>query len=317
MAVSMRGGGTVDKSFELSAGAAPSLDCEATDFSASAMSPAWTRAMFDRAFQRMAVIVTDEVTEAKQAVTVDVATGNQGPLPGTAEGFASTPEEEGAMFHPTTGELWFVDHGNFQAMSRDLSSGRTVSHGKLPGDDATALAIGPKGYFPLETLQIAAVAPDGKYAVVDEQGEAFLVPVGKTSDDAPSIGGGSIVNSALPGPSASCGTALSWLDNRNLLCDNSTLGESKLTLITFSVGRDSITKTRDDLLPDTNRRNFSAVGSPDGNSFAFLSLQGHVVTLYRQSLAPGSTPVKITDVNPPAAAEDEASDQVPILLAWQ
>jgi hypothetical protein len=319
-AVSMRDGNTVaSTSFELPGRSKPSLRCEVSDFSAPIVSPAWMRTMFDRAFRRMAVTVTDEATDAKQASTVDVTTGKQALLPSASKGFASTPKEEGAVFHPTTEDLWFVDKGTYQVESRDPSSGRTTLHGKLPGNHATDLAVGVKGYFPIESLQIAVVAPDGKHAVVDGPGgEAFLAPVGKLPDEAPRIGDNATWGSNLPGAAAYCGTAETWLDDQNLLCDNSTMSESKLSLITFAPDRTSITQSRADLLPDTNRRNFFEVASPDGKSFAFLSLQGHLVTLYRQSLAPGSVPIKVVEVKPPAMMADAAAQGlVPVLLVWQ
>ncbi|MEU9245715.1 hypothetical protein [Streptomyces sp. NPDC048385] len=68
----------------------------------------------------------------------------------------------------------------------------------------------------------------------------------------------------------------------------------------------------------TNRRNFFMVASPDGGSFAFLSLQGYILTLYRQSLTPGSDPVQVADIKPPPAMGDAApQDLMPVLLAWQ
>ena len=76
----------------------------------------------------------------------------------------------------------------------------------------------------------------------------------------------------------------------------------------------SVTSLQPNLLPETDLVNFSPVMSPDGRSFAFLSLQGTVVTLYRQALAPGSTPAKVAVV--PSSGSSVVDVLAPLLLQW-
>jgi hypothetical protein len=73
----------------------------------------------------------------------------------------------------------------------------------------------------------------------------------------------------------------------------------------------SVAGFRPNLLPATDRTNVSAVSSPDGRSFAFLSLEGNILSLYRESLVPGSIPVKIADVS-----TGGDSPQFPSPLQW-
>lgn len=138
-------------------------------------------------------------------------------------------------------------------------------------------------------------------------------------DDAPSIDGSGLQD-PLPGADlVSCTQPLAWIDDQRLLCRvGGGPGEASFSLITFAPGRTAITNSRTDLLPETNRANFSAVPAPDGQSFAFLSRQGSEVSLFRQSLTPGATPTKVADVKPPAPIEEPGPGvPVPYLLTWQ
>jgi hypothetical protein len=311
--VSLRDGRTVaSTTFELPDGTKPSLDCEQYD--SGRESPVAMRSLFDRGFRRMAVTVTDTTTDAVRASTVDVASGVPAALPPIAGGFGSTPDQESPVFQPGTDQLWFVDSGADQVMSLDPASGRTTSHGKPTGNGG-AIVPGPKGYFVVDDGQVSStvVAPDGGHAMVERR----LVPLGKTPIESPGIGGGI---DSVPGKEAACAFPQEWLDDQNLLCDSSSGLEPKFDLVTFSPGRKSITADRTDLLPKTNRESFAAVPSPDRKSFAFLSRQGQQVTLFTQSLAPGSTPVQVTDVRPPRPPVDTLSfgqTLVPNLPTWQ
>lgn len=263
----------------------------------------------------MAVVVTDAVTGATQASLVDVKTGTVAPAPSASGGFGSTPRVRHAAFHPASDELWYVDPGNDQVASYDPPSGRTTVRGPAPGG-TDEVALGASAFWPLYGTEEVVVAPDGKHVVVRELDWTIsLVPAGGTVDDAPVLGDSSIRDS-IPGPSVECRQPQVWLDDQNLLCLAGGIIQS-FTLVTFAPGRGAITGGRDDLLPETNRMNFSPVPSPDGKSFAFLSQQGQQVTLFRQALTPGSTPAKVADIEPPTPADEETLVPVPYLLAWQ
>lgn len=217
------------------------------------------------------------------------------------------------MFQPGTDELWFIDTGANQVMSLDPATGRTTSHG-APTADGQTIAVGPKGYFVGDegATYDPVVAPDGRDAMVD----SHLVPLGKSEEASPQIGG---LLDPVPGnKKASCQSAQAWLDDQTLLCDNGTAAEPEFGLVTFSPGRKSITEYRDDLLPKANLTSFSPVPSPDHRSFAFLTVQGQRVTLFTQSLAPGSTPAQVADVAPPRPPQDTLGQTlVPTILTWQ
>lgn len=309
--VSLRDGRAVaSTTFELPEMIKPSVDCE--EYGSTAASSVPVRSIFDRGFRRMAVTAADATTDAVRASTVDVASGVPAALPAVAEGFRSTPDQHNPVFDPGTDQLWFIDTGTDQVMSLDPATGRTVSHG-APTGDGDIIAVGPKGYFVMDSGPTYApvVAPDGRQAVIDNS----LVSLGDSPSESPRIGG---FFDQMPGKKAACDSAQAWLDDQNLLCDNGGAAESEFDLITFSPGRKSITGYRADLLPKTNLASFSAVPSPDRKSFAFLSLQGRQVTLFTQSLTPGSTPMRVTAVQPPRPPEDTFGQTlVPTILTWQ
>lgn len=311
-AVSLRDRSTVaSTTFELPEAIKPSVGCENYDSTTASSVP--MRSMFDRSLRRMAVTVTDDTTNAERASTVDVASGVPAKLPPVAGGFTSTPDQERSVFQPGTDELWFIDTGVNQVMSLDPATGRTTSHGAPTGDGQT-IAVGPRGYFVVDSgwaTYDPVVAPDGRDAMVDSR----LVPLGKSPEDSPQIGG--LLN-PVPGKKASCDSAQAWLDDQTLLCNTGTDTGREFGLVTFSVGRKSITGYRKGLLPEANLTSFSAVPSPDHNSFAFLTRQGQRITLFTQSLIPGATPMQVADVQPPRPPQDTLGQTlIPTILTWQ
>ena len=317
-AISVSTGRTVAmRSVPLPSNATPSQPCT-TDGSATADQP--TRQMFDRTFTNMAVTVSDPSTQGTLVTAVNIQTGKLMPA-APPQGFASTPRQDHAVFDVTGEDLWYADSVSGEIFSRSLQSGSTVVRGHPSAADAVAVSHGRS--WALNFNDDWAVAPDSRHIVAsNSSGGMYLAGVGadlsnsigdigSSTARAASIGPGLALAGMLPGSgSTNCRAPAEWVDSTRLLCYSP---GGNLALMTFSPGLTSVTSWRPDLLPQTNLVNFSPVISPDGRSFAFLSLQGTVVTLYRQALAPGSTPVKIAVV---PSSGPSGNVLAPLLLQW-
>ena len=314
-AISLSTGRTVaTRSVLLPPNATPSQPC-ITDGSATAGQPA--RQMFDRTFTNMAVTVSDSSTGGTLATAVNIQTGQLMPT-ASPQGFASTPEQDAPVFDVTGEDLWYADPASGVIVSHDLQSGSMVVRGHASAD---AVAVSHGRFWPLSSDDYWAVAPDGSHIIASDSTGMYLAGtgvdlsnyaggIGSGPAQVASIGTSSTFANVLPGSdSTGCQAPAEWADSTHLLCHHS----GNLALITFSRQLTSVTSLQPNLLPETDLVNFSPVMSPDGRSFAFLSLQGTVVTLYRQALAPGSTPAKVAVV---PSSGSSANVLAPLLLQW-
>jgi hypothetical protein len=272
--------------------------------------------MFNRSFTSMAV--DESLTDGQFATVLNLQNEQAAPVP-TPSGFTSQPQQEGPQFDPATQEVWYADPANNQIGVFDSASGYdTVKRQSY----ASAVAAGNGSYWPVEGYNWA-VSPDGQHIAIAENsvdlamyfadaGVAVSDGVGIDSPGVEVFAGGSDGTAVLPGSdSVDCSAPAAWVDDTHLLCYERDIGGTNIGLVTFAPGGNSVASFRANLLPPTDRTNGSLVVSPDGKSFAFLSFDGTKLSLYRESLAPLSKPVKITDISTDASSQD-----FPFLLQW-
>lgn len=337
-AVSVSTGRTVaTRSYSLPGDATESQACSTPDSTtlagavASDSSAEQIRQMFDQGFNRVAVTVSDPSGDGTLATAVDTRTGKLLPTVsprGTDQGLP--------VFDVTGDDLWYADSGTKEIVSRDLRSGRTTVHGgHTSGADTVAVSHGHFWALGGTGSAVAsadwAVSPDGGHVIAGDWGATYLAGAGADlstgllpaprvssigSDPSDPLG-----DDELPGSQPARCVGPEWIDSTHVLCNKT---GSAFTLITFSRDLSSVTSVRTDLLPPALERagysNFSPVIAPGGRSFAFLSMHGNTVTLYRQDLAPGSTPARI-GVVPESPAPDSNPGHgpgvlAPLLLQW-
>lgn len=314
-AISMTTGQAVaSRTFSLPSWAAAGYDCDGPGLTSAV--PA--RQMFNRSFTSIAV--TEARTDGDFATVVNLQNGRAAPVP-TPSGFTSQPRQGGPQFDPVTQEVWYADAATDQIGVFDPASGRdTVKEQTY----ASAVAAENGSYWPVDGYNWA-VSPDGRHIAIAENNGDFAmyfadagvavsdgVGIDTNNSGVETFGGDSSSTSVVPGSdSVNCSAPAAWVDDTHLLCYEQEMYTTNIALITFEPGGNSVATFQADLLPSTDRTNASLVVAPDGKSFAFLSLDGTTLSLYRDSLAPHSTPVKISDIS-----TDDSTQYLPFLLQW-
>jgi hypothetical protein len=274
------------------------------------------RQMFDRTFTHMAVLVSDPPSNGQLAAVLNLQTGQVASLSAPG-GFTSAPQQQRPQFDPVTQMVWYADPTSTQI--GEFAPGAREAEVKAQSY-ASSVAVANGNFWPAIGSDWA-ISPDGKHIVItndlDPLSGMYLAGPGAILSDGVDINSGSTGvesfggDSGLPGSDlVECSAPAAWLDSTHLLCYDP-WSDSNFGLVTFSATMTSVAGFRPNLLPATDRTNVSAVSSPDGRSFAFLSLEGNILSLYRESLVPGSIPVKIADVS-----TGGDSPQFPSPLQW-
>jgi hypothetical protein len=260
------------------------------------------RALFDQHFTKMAVVTHDAQTGASHVGYVD-RSGRFVDVTG-AEGFGTTPKEEGAALSWDGGTIWFTyearaaspDNSAFtqtRVASRSVSGDRKLVDHMHNWTPATSLVtLGASGKVAMD--QGAHMAPDGRHVVVD--GRLLDTPADKdviaydSRVDGPTEPGRPLCNVA------------GWVNNDTVLCSSYEPNQ----VVTLGIAADA--KPSAPLLPDNDRANHALAVSPNGKQFAFVSVRQKSMEYYLSATTPGSTPVKIEGNGPFATS---------VLVEWR
>lgn len=315
-AISVTTGQTVaSRTFSLPSWASAGFSC----FGDGLTSASPVRQMFNRSFTSMAV--TESLTDGEFATVMNLQNEQVASVP-TPSGFTSQPQQADPQFDPATQEVWYADSASSQIGVFDPASGDDTVKGQ---SDGTEVAVGNGSYWPVDGYNWA-VSPDGQHiAIADDNVQLAMYfahagvavsngagGINTTNPDVEVFAGDSDGTTVLPGSDkVDCQAPAAWVDNTHLLCYEQDISGTNIGLVTFVPGGNSVAGFQGNLLQQTSRTNGSLVVSPDGKSFAFLSLDGTTLIMYRESLAPHSSPVKITVISTDADPED-----FPFLLQW-
>jgi hypothetical protein len=315
-AISMTTGQRVaSRTFSLPSWASPGYDCYGYGLTSSTP----VRQMFNRSFTSMAV--AESLTDGQFVTVMNLENEHVTPVP-TPSGFTSQPQQEDPQFDPATQEVWYTDSANDQIGVFDPASGNDMV--KAQQSYSFEVAAGNGNYWPVDGYNWA-VSPDGQHIVIaDDDVEQVMyfadagvavsgvVGINTTDPGVEVFQGDSDGTTVLPGSdSVDCEAPAAWVDDTHLLCYEQDITGTNIGLVTFAPSGNSVENFQANLLPPTDRTNGSLTVSPDRKSFAFLSLDGTTLSLYQENLAPGSLPIKITDISTDAGSED-----FPFLLQW-
>ncbi|WP_159050177.1 hypothetical protein [Streptomyces sp. MMG1533] len=264
------------------------------------------------------------ITEAganDRAAAYDLATGKE-ISPPDPDAFTERPENASAVFHPTTGRLWYGEqNGDYGSSSADGFGSRDARKGYsteeriaasgvsdvLHQDAATTLtALAAQRITGPVTPSAQILAHSADYI---ESGPTLeLSRVSQTGGHGDTGVGGYLEDVTTKGLDSVSGCEpVFWRDDTNLVCD--------FKQITFTSDYTEAVKTQD-LIPANDRANQNPVLSADGKSFAFLSEgEGDQLSLFRADFASGATaqPVKVADVEMPL---DGSEDHHITLVRW-
>lgn len=238
------------------------------------------RSLFDRDFTKLAVVIQDPKSMATHVGYVD-RSGKLTDLTGE-EDFGNTPHEDNAAMALDGEAVWFTS---------DVDGEDHIANRPVDGDHK------PVGDQPIEHLSEAHLFVVGTPGTAVASSSARLSPdgrrvlaEGKLLDAEP---GGVIdpnaIEQAKPAPCAES-SSVGWIDDDTVLCSGPDKRFSTLDLT-------SNAKEGTPILPSNDRNNYLLAIAPDGQKFAFLSVQEEKRDYYVSDVKPGSTPTKI---EPPA-----------------
>jgi hypothetical protein len=251
-------------------------------------SPFITRQVFSEDYGKIAMTQFDATSRAFRATVLDLGSGNlYSGAPGG--GFDQAPHHSNPLFHPTTGDLWYIDVNSRRLVSRPATGVDPVDRGPAERD---SFLFAPDGtVWPGDWRGIsadgAAVNPSGSHAAVAYLDDTRLVAHGAGAGESPSLG--DPYDKPLPGGPVEGGCIpQSWLDDHRLICV--ARDHDVISLVTFSADHSAIASPPRPLTPQTGRDNSNAVSSPDRSSVAFVSRQGDQFKLFGIDLAGTGTP---------------------------
>ncbi|MFI8767793.1 hypothetical protein ACIGN6_23180 [Streptomyces sp. NPDC053792] len=239
-----------------------------------------------------------------RAAAFDLATGREVGAP-DPDSFTKRLDNGGVAFHPVTGRLWY-DNGRIDDETTGALASRDPKGGLKTEENTPFEKIpdllkqdGPTAETVLATDDIHAVAvpAGGIVATSSTNGGVRLSGVSPKGQNG--IGAGvyltDIATAGLDDENPTFCEPAFWRNATTLVCD--------FKQLTFSADYKKLLKT-EDLVPENDRISGQPVLSPDGKSFAFLSRgEDRREGLFRGDFS-GGAPVKITNVDPPVADED-------------
>jgi|GEM_PF-6134045 len=265
------------------------------------------REQFASDFSRMAVTTGTLPDGSQHAGYISLANGRFTDLSGapSASFGAHAATDTNPVFSPNGTELWFMRDGT-EVYSTQLAHPAPVKKLTMPDSIVTQMGFlvtpgsdQPVGFIP--NSEEALPNPSGTRSVSELIGTPGGLQVFRSAADTfydPYLGGNS-VSILTPGLAQlglpSC-DPMAWIDDEQLICGGST-GDTAQQLVTMRLSPDSSSATvvQSALVPPNTRSDTNVVVSPDKRSFAFLSTEGSLTSIYEGTTSGGPV-TKIADV---------------------
>jgi hypothetical protein len=217
--------------------------------------------------------------------------------------YGDVPQQEGPMFNPRSGRIWFTSGGKLGSV--DPEQGPSSSHAEkedsfqngVIGGYHDVFVFSPDGKYVTSILGMVyeTFSPDGRVQVeYDPPGYGFKVGRQGKVDD---------TTETTEAPDGTLCWPGAFVNNTQFVCKDTSGGQ--LYLVTVK----GANVTLKPLLPNSNLVVGDVVGDPSGRQVAFIAGSGSTSALYLLQLA-GSKPHKIMDI------EDDGS-YATALMAWQ
>ncbi|MGI5233500.1 hypothetical protein [Actinoallomurus sp. CA-142502] len=247
------------------------------------------RAMFDRDFTRMAVVLRGSGGDETHVGFID-RQGKLTDLTGGGDSLGFTPREENAAMAPDGSAVWFTfetSDGKHRIGSRPVNGAHTLTDQGPATDTNLPLVLVGQPFRGVQA-EMVHLSPDGSRMTawahgVDEN--VFDVPATSTALTADTA--------KHPKSLDGCPEAVGWTGPQTVLCRMDQLGQFR------TVGTDPGAAPGPVLVPANDKENEGEVISPDGKRFIFNSHRasdptGGFMGFYVAGTTPGSAPQKLT-----------------------
>jgi hypothetical protein len=286
----------------------PAFGCTGTD---GVKQVGWLeRQQFNSAYTELAVDDNGvAATESPSGSVQDVG------APAASGYGAQTPAESSPLFQPGTDTLWYADanaKGQLYSVDTGMQGAAPTRESGTAIVDPTsgqAFQFSPDGKLLVngETPGLAGgllMNPDDSYAVSGDIGKFDVA----TKSQATSSGG---YNSFRSVDQSTACLPQAFATDTSMLCDNET---PNVYLVNFSPSFSSLQVKS--LLPTGNgATDDSAVVSPNGKQFAFITDDNGSYVIYKDSVS-GGEPTQVADISGILANYSQDFSGV-VLLAWQ